>query len=326
MKRREFITLIGGAVVTRPVAALAQQPDRTPTIGLLFTATETFYARSIEAFREGMRQLGYDEGRNIRFVYRFADGYFDRLPGLAAELILLKPSVIVAYPLPAILAVHRATTTIPIVAFGPDPVGFGLAESLSHPGGNVTGIAVLSELLAAKQLDFARELLPQLSRAAILINVRNPIHVPQLKEVQTAAADANVDLVPVEVRGPDDLEKAFATLALQNVDALLVSPDIVFLQLGKQIADLAASHHLPAVYGYREHVIDGGLLSYGPDIAVSFGRVATYVDKILKGGKPANLPVERPTKFELVINLKTARALGLDVPLQLQQRADEVIE
>jgi putative tryptophan/tyrosine transport system substrate-binding protein len=326
MQRRDFITLLGGAAAVWPMAARAQQPDGIPIIGLLFAATKTFYTPMIEAFREGMRELGYDEGRSIHFAYRFADGYFDRLPGLAAELILLKPSVIVCAPLPASLAAHRATNTIPIVAFGADPVAFGLVESLSRPGGNVTGIAIFSEALASKQLDFAHELLPRLSRVAMLVNISNPHHVPQLKEMQAATANANVDLVSVEVRGPDDLEEAFATLAQQNVDALLVSPDIVFLQLGKQIADLAASHRLPAIYGYREHVIDGGLMSYGPDLSRHFRRAATYVDKILKGAKPANLPVERPNKIELVINMKTAKALGIDIPAALLARADEVIE
>jgi putative ABC transport system substrate-binding protein len=325
MRRREFVGLVGG-VAAWPLAALAQQPGGRPLVGLLFTAIKPFYAGTIAAFSEGMRKLGYEEGRNIQYEYRFADGYLDRLPDLAAELILLKPSVIVTVPLPASLAVHRLTKTIPIVAFGADPVGFGLVESLSHPGGNVTGIAIFSEALAAKQLDFARELIPRLSRVAMLINVRNPLHVPQLKEMQAATADANVDLVSVEVRGPDDLEEAFATLVHQNIDALLVSPDVVFLQQGKQIAEFAASRRLPTVNGYREHVLDGGLLSYGPDLSLDFGRTAIYVDKILKGAKPANLPVERSTKFELLINLKAAKAIGLTIPPTLLARADEVIE
>jgi putative ABC transport system substrate-binding protein len=289
MKRRAFMTLIGGAA-TWPIVARALQHDAPPLVALLFSATKTFYAGQIRAFSESIRQLGYDEGRNIRFEYRFADGYFDRLPDLAAELIALRPNVIVAVPLPACLAVYRVTKTIPIVAFGADPVAFGLAASLSHPGGNVTGIAIFPDALASKQLDFARELLPRLSRVAMLLDINHPLHVSELKAMQVATTDANVGLVLAEVRGPDDLEEAFAKLARQNVDALLVAPDIVFLQQSKKIADLAASQNLLAVYGYREHVINGGLIGYGPNLAKDFGRTAAYVDKILKGANPADLP------------------------------------
>ena len=324
MKRRAFMTLIGGAA-TWPLAARALQRDGTPRVTLLFSATKALYAGQIRAFDDGMRGFGYDEGRNIRFIYRFADGYFDRLPGLADELIALRPNVIVAAPLPSCLAVHRATKTIPIVTFGADLVAFGLVASLSHPGGNVTGIAIFPDELASKQLDFARELLPRLSSVAMLLNVSPPLHVSELKAMQVATTDANVDLVPIEVRGPDNLEEAFAKLARQNVNALLVAPDIVFLQLSKQIADLAASQHLLAVYGYREHVINGGLIGYGPNLSKEFGRTAAYVDKILKGANPGDLPVERSTKFELTINLKTANAHGITVPPTLLARADEVI-
>jgi putative ABC transport system substrate-binding protein len=326
MQRRKFITLIGGAVVW-PLAATAQQPEGMPVVGFLFAGTMTSYARYLKAFRDGMRELGYDEGRNIRFAYQFADGYLDRLPGLAAELVSLKPSVIVSSPLPANLAAHRATSTIPIVmANGADPVGFGLVASLSHPGGNVTGLANFAELLASKQLDFLHVLLPRLSRVAMLVNINNPLHVPQLKEMQAAAANAGLDLVLVELGAPGDLEKAFAELAGGDIDALLVPPDTLFLQLRKQIADLAASHRLPGIYGPRDHVIDGGLMSYGPDIALNFHRAATFVDKVLKGTRPADLPVEQPNKIELVINIKTANALGIDIPAALLARADEVIE
>ena len=327
MRRREFVTLLGGAAVVWPLATRAQQPDGTPIIGILFAGTMTSYARNLKAFRDGMHELGYDEGRNIRFAYRFADGYLDRLPGLAAELIFLKPNVIVCSPLPANLAAHRATNTIPIVmANGADPVGFGLVASLSHPGGNVTGLANFAELLASKQLDLVRALLPRLSRVGTLVNISNPLHVPQLKEIQAATANARVDLVPVELRAPGDLEGAFATLAGANVDALLVPPDTLFFQLRKPIADLAASHRLPGVYGFRDHVLDGGLMSYGPDIAQNYHRAATYVKKILKGARPADLPVEQPHKIELVINIKAARALGIDISAALLARADEVIE
>ena len=252
MRRRAFITL-ARAVAGLPLAARALQSEQAPLIALLFAGTESFPAGRFEEFREGMHKLGYAEGRNVRFVTRVAGGYLERLPALAAELISLGPKVVVTEPLPASLAAHQATKTIPIVTFGADPVAFGLAESLSRPGGNVIGVAIFSESVVAKQFDIARELLPRLSRVAMLINVNNPLHVPQLREVQAAVTNAGVDLVVVEVRGPDDLEKTFATLPQRNADALLVSPDPIFL--GKQIAELAAPHRLPTVYGYREPVV-----------------------------------------------------------------------
>jgi len=327
MMRREFIGLVAGSAMALPFAAEAQQPDGTPLIAFLFAGASTSNNRYLETFREAMHELGYDEGRNIRFEYRYAEGYLDRLPGLAAELISLKPSVVVTSPLPASLAAFNATKTIPIVmGNGADPVGFGLVESLSHPGGNVTGVTNFSETLVPKQFDFLRQLLPKLARVGMLVNTINPLHVPQLKEMQIATRDANVDLVTVELRAPDDLEGAFATLASQNVDALFVPPDAVSFQLRKQIAQLAASYRLPAVYGYREHVIEGGLMSYGPDLSLNFRRAPTYVDKILKGASPANLPIERPNKIELLINIKTAKALGIDIPPSLLALADAVIE
>jgi putative ABC transport system substrate-binding protein len=327
MRRREFIALLGGTALTRPFDASAQQSVGIPIIGLLFAGTEISYARLLKAFREGMRTVGRDEGRNVRFEYRFADGYLDRLPGLAAELLLLKPDVIVSSPLPANLAAQRATSVIPIVmANGADPVGFGLVASLSRPGANVTGLANFAEVLASKQLDLLNELLPRLSRVAMLVNVSNLLHVPQVHEMQAATYSAKVDLVTVELRAPPDLNGAFATLTGANIDALLVPPDTLFLQMRKQIAELAVARHLPAIYGFREHVLDGGLMSYGPDLAMNFYRAAMYVDRILKGAKPADLPVEQPNKIELLINNKAAKAIGIVIPDSVLARADEVIE
>ncbi len=324
MRRREFITLIGAAAL--PLAVRAQ-PDSTPLVAFLLAGTLVANSRNLKAFREAMRELGYDDGRSVRFEYRFADGYLDRLPSLAAELIALKPSVVVTSPLPASLAAYRATKAIPVVmANGADPVSFGLVESLSHPGGNVTGLTNFSETLVPKQFDLLHQLLPRLTRVGLLVNTVNPLHVPQLKEMQTAANDANVELVTVELRTPDDLQQAFATLARENVDALFAPPDAVSFQLRKQIAELAASHRFPAIYGYRDHVIEGGLMSYGPDLSLNFRRAPTYVDKILKGASPATLPIERPNKIELLINMKAARALGIDIPASLLALADEVIE
>ena len=325
MRRREFISLLGGAAAW-PLAARAQQREM-PLVGILCAGTAQALERYLASFREGMRRLGYVEGSNVRFEFRFADGYLERLPALAIELAHLNPRVIVSTPLPAHLAARKATSTIPIVmASGADPVGFGLVASLSHPGGNVTGLANFAEILASKQIDLLREMLPGLARIGLLVNVTNQLHVPQLRQTKIAAEATGLLLVPVEVGSPDKLEAAFKMLGTERVEALLVPPDTAFHSRRRQIAELAATTRLPAIYGYREHVEDGGLISYGPDIPDQYRRAATYVDKILKGTQPADLPVEQPTKIELVINLKTARALGLEVPPTLLARADEVIE
>jgi putative ABC transport system substrate-binding protein len=294
---------------------------------LLDAADAASITRRHEAFRTALRELGYIEGRNIRFEYRYANGFLDRLPGLAAELVQLNPKVIVSAPLPANLAVHKATSTIPIVmATGADPVGFGLVQSLSHPGGNITGLTNFAEELASKQLDLIRGLLPGLTRVAALVNVGNPLHVPQWRETQRAAADASLALMRFDYHVPEDLERAFAQFTQEKVEAVLVPPDTTFLAHRRRIAELAARSHLPAIYFTRDLVEAGGLLSYGPDLSESFRRAAVFVDKILKGAKPSDLPIERPTKIEVVINLRAAKALGLSVPPSLLARADEVIE
>jgi putative ABC transport system substrate-binding protein len=225
------------------------------------------------------------------------------------------------------MAVHKITQTIPIVmASGADPVGFGLVQSLAHPGGNVTGLTNFAEELASKQLDLMRELLPRLERVAALVNVTNPLHVPQWRETRAAAARTGVTLVPFEFRNPDQLEEAFAMFVRERADALLVPPDVTFTAYRRRIAELAAKARLPAIYFSRQHVEDGGLMCYGPNPVENYRRAAIYVDKILKGARPADLPVERPTRIELVINLKVAKALGLEIPPMLLVRADEVIE
>jgi ABC-type uncharacterized transport system substrate-binding protein len=325
VKRRQFITLLGGAAAW-PLAARAQQPA-IPMVGFLSAGSAQAVERDLAGFRDGIRRLGYVEGNNVQFEFRYADGYLDRLPDLALDLVRLNPRVIVSAPLPAHLAARRATSTIPIVmATGADPVGFGLVASLSHPGGNVTGLANFAETLAAKQIDLLREMVPRLARFGLLVNVTNPLHVPQLRETKIAAEAASIVLVPVEVADPDKLESAFDTLQRERVEALLVSPDVSFYSRRRQIAELTATTRLPAIYGYRHHVEEGGLMSYGPDIPDQYRRAASYVDKILRGARPSELPVEQPTKFELVINLKSAKALGLEVPPTLVARADEVIE
>jgi putative ABC transport system substrate-binding protein len=246
---------------------------------------------------------------------------------LAAELVRLNPNVVVSSPVPANLAIAKLTSTIPIVmASGADPVGFGLVKSLSHPGGNVTGLTNFAEELASKQIDLMRELLPGLARLAALVNVANPLHVPQWRETQAAAAQAAIALVPFELRSPDQLEEAFARFARERADALIVPPDVTFTTHRRRIANLALGARLPTIFFVRQSVEDGGLMSYGPNQVENYRRAATYVDKILKGAKPQDLPIERPTNFDLIINLTTAKALGLDVPATLLARADEVID
>jgi len=326
MRRREFVAFLGGAAVAWPLAARAQQSSMA-LIGFLNAASATASKQQVDAFRDGLHSLGHIEGRNVRFEYRFADGYLDRLPALAAELVGLNPNVIVSSPVPANLAIAKATGTIPIVmASGADPVEFGLVKSLSHPGGNITGLTNFAEQLASKQIDLIRELLPRLERLAALVNVTNPLHVPQWRETQAAAAQAAIALVPFEFRSPDQLEEAFAKFARERADVLLVPPDVTFTTHRRRIANLALGARLPTIFFGRQSAEDGGLMSYGPSAIENYRRAAVYVDKILKGARPQDLPIERPTKIELVINLKTARALGLDVPPTLLARADEVIE
>jgi putative tryptophan/tyrosine transport system substrate-binding protein len=327
MKRREFITLAAGAAAAMSTKPLSAQQAPLVAIGFLHANSEAVTSKQLSAFKAALRQLGYIEGSNLYVEYRFADGFLERLPGLAVELVRLNPRLIVSAPVPANLAARKATSTIPIVmADGADPVGFGLVESLSRPGGNVTGLTNFAEDLASKQLDVIRELLPRLERVAILINITNPLHVPQWRETQSAAARAPVALVPFEIHNPDQLPQAFTAFTQAKAEALLVPPDATFGTHRQRIAALAIAARLPTIFFSRESVEDGGLMSYGPDPEENYRRAAIFVDKILKGAKPADLPVERPTKFELAINLKTAKAIGVDVPLLLQQRADKVIE
>ena len=326
MRRREFIAFLGGATAAWPIPSRAQQPA-IPLIGIINAGSAASTAKGYEAFRSELRRLGYVEGRNIRFEFRFADGFLDRLPYLAEEMVRLNPTIIVSAPVPANVAVHKVTKTIPIVmATGADPVKFGLVQSLSHPGGNVTGLTNFAEALASKQLDLIRELRPGLTRVAVLINVDNPLHVPQWRETQDAAARASIALVPYEFHKPDDFEVAFTAFVQAKAEALLVPPDTTFASYRGRIAELAIKARLPAIFANRLSAEAGGLLSYGADPVENYRHAAVYVDKILKGAKPADLPIERPTKIELVINLKTAKAIGMDVPPALLARADEVIE
>jgi ABC-type uncharacterized transport system substrate-binding protein len=331
MRRREFTTLLGGAAVASllwPLEAAAEPATKQmPMIGILLVGTEASQQGNLDKLRDGLRALGYVDGRNLHIEYRFADGQPDRLPAFADELVRLGPSVLVSSPLQASLAARNASGTIPIVmANGADPVGFGLVKSLSHPGGNVTGLTNYAEELASKQIDLMRDLIPRLSRLAVLVNIGNPLHMPQWRDTQAAAEKVAVALSRFDVRSPTELETAFMAIARERPSALLVPPDILFSTFRQRIAAWAAAAGIPAIYGFREHVEVGGLMSYGVNVPENFRRAAAYVDKILKGAKPADLPVEQPTKIELVINLKTAKALGLEVPPILLARANEVIE
>jgi putative ABC transport system substrate-binding protein len=296
-------------------------------IGILEGASAVTMAPRYDAFRAKLRELGYVEGLNVRFEYRYADGSLDRLPGMAAELVSLQPSVIVSAPVPANIAVSKATTTIPIVmANGADPVQFGLVKSLSRPGGNITGVTNFAEDLASKQIDIIRELLPRLARVGALVNIENPLHVPQWRDTQDAAVKASLVVIRFDYRNPDDLERAFERFAQEHVEAVLIPPDVTFGALRDRIARLAADARLPTIFFNRESAAAGGLLSYGPNLVENYRRAAIFVDKILKGAKPGELPIERPNEFDLVINLRTANALGLTIPPTLLMRASEVIE
>jgi ABC-type uncharacterized transport system substrate-binding protein len=328
MKRREFITLLGGAAAAWPLAARAQQSvAKVPRIGFLGNSTAELEANLIGPFRDGLRALGYEEGRNIVIEYRWAEGKYERFPALTAELIALKVDAIVTAGTPASLAVKNATTTIPLVmvAVG-DPVATGLVASLARPGGNITGLTSISSEMEGKRLELLREVVPKVSHIAVLWNAASPIQVIEEGEVRAAARVLGIRMLSLGVRTREEIDDALATIIRERPDALLVLADRLFLHHRTRIMDFAAQERLPGVHAYRELVEAGGLMSYGPSYADMHRRAAAYVDKILKGAKPADLPVERPVKFELVVNLKAATELGLDVPPTLLGRADEVIE
>jgi putative ABC transport system substrate-binding protein len=325
MKRRELITLLGG-VAAWPLAAHAQQqPDRMRRIGFLGTATASIWSPWTATFVQRLRQLGWIEGRTVAIEYRWADGRGERLAEFAAELVRLKVDVIVTGGLAALAAKH-ATSDIPIVAaLVGDPVGTGLVASLARPGGNVTGLSFQSTDLAGKRLELLREVVPGLRRVAIVADAGNPSSVRELDEVQATARSLGLDVTRLEVRRAEDIAPAIEPLK-GRADALYVCTAAVLFNERDRINALVAAARLPTIYVIREYVDAGGLLSYGTSYSDLFRRAGEYVDKILRGAKPADLPVEQPTKFELVINLKTAKALGLDVPPTLLVRADEVIE
>ncbi len=316
-------------ILAAPLAADAQQVGKIPRIGVLLGASRETALHNVEAFRQGLRELGYVEGQNLAIEWRYAEGKVERFPDLAAELARLKVDVIVAGPNASGLAAKNATRTIPIVTvlLG-DPVGEGFVASLARPGGNITGLTVTaSPQIYGKHLQLLKEALPKVSGVAVLWNPGNPAHTLMLREAEVAAQALGLKLQLLEARGPDNFESALAAMTRERAGALLVlTPDLMFFQHRTRLADLAAKRRLPTMFGIRDFVEAGGLMAYGTNIRENFRRAATFVDKILKGAKPADLPVEQPTRFELVINLKTAKALGLTIPWSLLLRADQVIE
>jgi putative ABC transport system substrate-binding protein len=315
-------------LLATPLAAEAQQAGKIYRIGILGNVplTDPGGARLWGAFTQGLRDLGYVEGQNIAIEHLSSEGKYERLPALAAELVRLKVDIIVAPAAQNVVAAKQASRTIPIVMTSVgDPVRDGLVASLARPGGNVTGTSFLTSAMIGKQLELLKEITPRATRLAVLLNPANPGHLFALEEAKVAAHSLGVQLQAPEARGPDDFERAFAAMTRERAGAVFVPWDGMFLLHLIRITQLAAKTRLPAMYGQRSYVDAGGLACYGPSSPESFRRAAAYVDKILKGAKPGDLPVEQPTKFEFVINLKTARALGLTVPPSLLGRADEVI-
>jgi putative ABC transport system substrate-binding protein len=324
MKRREFITLLGGAA-TWPLTARAQQATKSYRIGMLETISPALNAAHLDAFRKGLRQLGYVEGKNYVIEYRSADGRADRFPGLAAELVRLGVDVIVARGTPAAVAAKNATETIPVIMAS---VGEPLliVDSLARPGRNVTGLSAFVNEMTSKRLELIKELAPATSRIALFANMSNPVAPPQWEETKAAARSLGIQAELLDVRSQDDVSRGFELAVARHVNALLVAFDGLFQANAGMITELAARNRLPAIYVGREFIEAGGLMTYGVSFPHLYFRAATYVDRIFKGAKPADLPVEQPTKFELIINLKAAKAIGLTIPESFLARADEVIE
>jgi putative ABC transport system substrate-binding protein len=329
LKRRDFITLLGGTAVAWPFAVRAQQPDRPRRVGVLTPVGENDQeGRSrVAAFRAGLRDLGWTEGGNLHVDYRWAAGDAGRIRAYATELVRLKPDVILANSTPVVAALRGETRSIPIVFSGvSDPIGIGLVESLARPGGHITGFANFEPSIGGKWLEVLKELATDVRRVVFLFNPRNASWVRIFEEIKAASSLLDVEPIAAGVRDVAEIEKAIDGLAGQPNTGLIVQPDAITTARRQVIVDLVRKHRVPAVYPIRAFATDGGLMVYGVDIVDQFRRAASYVDRILKGTKPADLPVQAPSKFELVINLKTAKALGLEVPPALLARADEVIE
>jgi putative ABC transport system substrate-binding protein len=329
MKRREFITLVGG-VAAWPLAARAEQAGPLRRIGFLFTAIPPAHFGSDgggRGFTQGMREIGYLEGKDFVVEWRSAEGHYERLPDFAAELVRMKVDVFVTGSSPAVRPAQQATTTIPIVmGYSTNLVRNGFVASLAHPGGNTTGLAGSGDDSSPKQLELLATIVPRLSRVAFLTNPQSPTSLTLMKSAQSAAEKAGLLVVPVEARNPQEIDDAFAALAKQNVAAVMVGTDPTFFVQRQQIAQLALRNRLASIFQLREYVAAGGLMSYGESLEEFYRRAASFVDKIFKGAKPGDLPIEQPTRFNLVINRKTADGPGLTIPPQLYIFADEVIE
>jgi putative ABC transport system substrate-binding protein len=325
MRRRDFIALLSGSAAVWPLAARAQQSSTVPVIGFLSAAAaDASYAA---AFRQGLAEAGYTEGRNVAVEFHWAEGKFDRLPVLASDLVQRRVAVIATGGLTSALAAKKATATIPVVFLGADdPVKFGLVASLNHPGGNATGLNLLTSELTAKRLELVREIVPAGVTIAILVNRNSPEAEPQLRDLQAAARAVGQQIRILNAGTEREIDAAFGTLVRSRDGALLVTNDALFDSRREQIVALAAGHAVPAIYDRRAYAKVGGLMSYGTHYLDAHRRLGIYATKILNGAKPADLPVEQSTRFELVINLKTVKALGLDVPSKLLALADEVIE
>ena len=326
MSKKILLSAVATLILASVLPAEAQQPKKVPRIGYLDAVSLSASAGRIEAFRQGLRELGYVEGKSIVIEWRYAEGKPDRLPVLAAELMRLKVDVIVTAGRTATHAAKEATVTIPIVmGQDPDPVGNGFIASLARPGGNITGLSTLAPELSGKQLELLKETVPRLSRVAVFGTSTTPSNAQALREVEVAVGAFGVQLQYLDVLSPNDIETVFREARKERAGAVLMLPSPVLLAQRTQIVALTVKSRLPAIYARPEFVEDGGLMTYGPRITDSFRRAATYVDKILKGAKPADLPIEQPTKFELVINLKTAKQIGLTIPPNVLSRADKVI-
>jgi putative tryptophan/tyrosine transport system substrate-binding protein len=327
MRKGFFGFTLGTMLFALCLSAEGQQAKKVPQIGFLATSSASALAARIEAFRQGLRELGYLEAKNIVIEWRSAEGKLDRLPTLAAELVHLKVDIIVTTGPTATRGAKEATSTIPIVmTFDNDPVGNGFVASLARPGGNITGLSTLAPEISGKQLELLKEVVPRLSRVAVLGSLATPGNAQALKEVELAAGAFGVKVQYLDVGGPKDIETAFRAASKERADAVLVLTNLVFNPYRTEIADLAVKNRLPAIYSTPEFVEDGGLMTYSVSLTDLYRRAATYVDKILKGAKPADLPVEQPKKFEFIINLKAAKAIGLTIPPNVLARADKVLK
>ena len=326
MNRRAFVTGLGAALAAPP-AAEAQAPIARPRVGFLGAESPSTNQHFFDAFRQGLRTHGYVDGQNVTLEERWAEGRNERFPELMGELVRLKASVILTISAPAAVAAKNATTTIPIVFITGDPMGSGLVRSFARPGGNLTGLSIsLGEEFSGKWLELLKEAVPRISRAAVLYNPTNPANAAYLTVLRGVAQKLGVKLQPIGVKDPAGFDGAFASMSAERAQALVVVIDPLTVRYRGRIAELATKNRLPAMYGFREFADAGGLMAYGANVAELCRRAATYVDRILKGSRPGDMPVEQPTKFELVINLKTAKALGLTIPPSLLLRADQVIE